>query len=202
MHMEISRAPRQRAAASLSEPVPVDIEACSVTDAATPPISNEPPLGSAASHSAALPALTASPQGGSSFSAASHSAALAALVASPQDGGISAASRSAALATHGAADPPRSAATSNEPQPDCGGSSPRRNIISSDARLENAAVGHRSLTIEALQSTEGGSRDQRTDSFTSRLASFSSGALPAAVAATAVEGQQQGVSKSSTSRKR
>ena len=175
--MEDSRAPKPRTAASISESI--DIEACSITYAATPPISNEPNRGSAASHSAALAAAAATP--------------------------------------HGAA-PPHSAATSSGTHPEASQFSitAPRNKYPPHMSHENIAAA-RGITVDGLQQAQGeggsgrvitlddlqsagGSRENRTDSFTSRLASFTSAATPMTVAAAL--GGHHFHSKSFTTRKR
>ena len=158
--MEVSRSPsRPRTAACLPEPQ-VAIETCSITYAATPPISNEPHRGSAASLSIPLAA-----------------------VASP----------------HGSA-PPHSAATSEiHPEASHFSITGPRNIMASEAFRENAAAVARGLSVEELQSA-GGSRERRqSGSFTSRLASSPSAALPTAAGAMVMGGHSH--SKSFTYRK-
>ena len=175
--MEDSRAPKPRTAASISESI--DIEACSITYAATPPISNEPNRGSAASHSAALAAAAATP--------------------------------------HGTA-PPHSAATSSGTHPEASQFSitAPRNKYPPHMSHENIAAA-RGITVDGLQQAQGGggrvinlddlqsagrSREDRTDSFTSRLASFTSAATATPMTAVAALGGHTNYSKSFTSRKR
>ena len=161
--METSHAPRPQTAASPSELI--DIEACSVTYAVTPPISsNEPQCGSAASHSAALAAASASPRG---------------------------------------AAPLHSAVTAGKPpvhQPEASqsrGTAPRNINAANTCRYHDTAVRAPTTVDGGLQAQDGSgrglnlddtqsvsvSRENQTDSFSSRLASFTSTAISMTAAA-------------------
>ena len=104
----------------------------------------------------------------------------------------------AASSPYGAAAPPHSAATSNEPEASqCSITAPR-NIYDSEASHDNVAVA-RSPTFDELQRAGGSREPQDDNSFVSRLYSFPSAMLPTEGMA-AMGGHSY--SKSFTSRKR
>ena len=196
MHMsaEVSRVPsRPRTAESPSEPA--DIEACSVTYAVTPPISNEPQRGSAASDSAALAAAAAFPY---DAAAPPHSAATAGEppVHQPEASQLSgtAPRNINAPSKYRYQDTAVRAPTVDglQAQGGSGSGAVPRNIYAPANAYQDTSVhgvaqaqgggGSWGLHLDDTQSASG-SRENQTDSFTSRLASCTSSVFPTAMAA-------------------